>query len=193
MKDIKVVLCGNAAVGKTSIIKRATTGTFDEHEQSTVGVTQGMKIIKYGDEEIKLDLWDTAGQERYRSLTPLYFHGADCAIIIYSVDSLESFDDIEEWVNIIFENVTEMPLLFIVANKDDILNENQRIEKSSFGQEKATKLNAEFFEVSALNGKNIEEMFDLIPKYYFDRHPLNCERHPVINDNGNYHTHGCSC
>lgn len=72
----KLLLIGDAGVGKSSILLRFTDGTFDENQQSTIGVDFKVKMITARDKRIKATIWDTAGQERFRTLTSSYYRGA---------------------------------------------------------------------------------------------------------------------
>ena len=98
----KVVLLGESGVGKTSIISRYVTGTFDEKCESTNGASYSRKQVKLPKikKEILFDIWDTAGQERYRSLTKFFYKDASIAILVYDVTDEHSFEELENfWYN----------------------------------------------------------------------------------------------
>ncbi|KAI6240985.1 Ras-related protein Rab-30 [Aphelenchoides fujianensis] len=69
----KVVLVGNAGVGKTCLVRKFTQGIFPPGQSATIGVDFMIKTVKVGDDKIKLQIWDTAGQERFRSITQSYY------------------------------------------------------------------------------------------------------------------------
>lgn len=105
-----------------------------------------------------LDILDTAGQEEYSAIRDQYMRYGQGFIIIYSIDSIESFKDIELYINQIqkIKNIENIPII-VVGNKCD--KEDQRFVSREEGREKANKHNALFFETSANDFINIEETF----------------------------------
>ncbi|KAH0790800.1 small GTP-binding protein [Histomonas meleagridis] len=167
-KELKLVLIGNTFVGKTCIVKKAISGVFSEDANPTLGASYVSKVINVGKNEVRLQIWDTAGQERFRGMTPMYFRGAHVAMIVYSICDKESFDGIDSWVESLHENAESDILIFLVGNKDDL--EDQRVISSERGQEKATSIGAYFYEVSSKTGNGIEDLFNDIPRVYFEKH-----------------------
>ena len=94
----KLLLIGDAGVGKSSILLRYTDNTFDEHLQSTIGVDFKVKIAVKDGKKIKLTIWDTAGQERFRTLTSAYYRGAQGIILTYDVTRRETFEALNVWL-----------------------------------------------------------------------------------------------
>eukprot|EP01084_Bolivina_argentea_P237897 399709_1 len=101
LSSVKLVLLGNASVGKSSILQRFASDIYSEHKPPTVGAAFTTKVINIdsGRRQIKFDIWDTAGQEKYRSMTPLYYRGAFCAIVVYDITDSESYHGAQSWVN----------------------------------------------------------------------------------------------
>ena len=95
-----MVLLGDPAVGKTSLIERYTKNNFRKETEPTIGAHFVSKTIKlpYSQNEIKIKIWDTAGQEKYRSITPIYFRDADAAICVYDITSRSTLDSLENWI-----------------------------------------------------------------------------------------------
>lgn len=87
----KVVLVGNAGVGKTCLVRRFTQGLFPKGQGATIGVDFMIKTVevegKNGRELVKLQIWDTAGQERFRSITQSYYRSAHALILVYDITS----------------------------------------------------------------------------------------------------------
>jgi small GTP-binding protein len=82
----KVLILGDAGVGKSSLIKNLTNLAFDPSSKATIGVEFSTKLLTLDSgKRVKLQLWDTAGQERYRSITASFFRGAAGAIVVYDV------------------------------------------------------------------------------------------------------------
>ena len=124
-KRYKLVLLGEASVGKTSIIKRFTTNDFDFNSQSTIGASFSTTEIQIDGKFLFFEIWDTAGQELYDSLMPLYYRGANVAMIVYDISNRDSFERMRRLhhdVNIACGNQT---VYMILGNKKDL--ESQRV------------------------------------------------------------------
>lgn len=167
--ELKCVLVGNVSVGKTCIVQVATTGKFDKDTTSTNCASYSAKTEVIEDHTVRLQIWDTAGQEKYRGMTPMYYHNAQIAIIVYSVLDRESFDGVDTWNNSLKNNASADIVKFLVGNKVDL--ENDRQVSNEEGNEKARAIGAEFYEVSAKTGFGIEDLFGLIPRTYFEKIP----------------------
>lgn len=99
-KAVKLVLCGNAAVGKTSITMRYKDGKFTQiNEPTLAGAYQEKKIRTKNGEEMQLNIWDTAGDERFRSIMPLYYRDAEIALLVFDLTDPETFKGIDYWLN----------------------------------------------------------------------------------------------
>ena len=116
----------------------------------------------------EIKLWDTAGQEKYKSLTKLFTKDAKIAILVYAIDSEESFKELDDWLNLVKSINDENLIIGIAANKSDLANENTISEER--GREYAKKIDAEWKSTSALidNG-GIEEFIDLLFKKYYEK------------------------
>ena len=178
----KVVLLGNQAVGKTSLIRRLHQDIFNPdynvmivHTQCDVQATAGLDFVtaslKVGDQSIQLQLWDTAGQERFRSLTPSYVKNAAAVVFVYDVASntkrihhhlieKESFDGVAQWIKDVLEVKQGDPKFFVLANKSDLKEERQ--VQPEEGKEIAGKYAADFFEASAKTGDNVLDAFTAV-------------------------------
>ena len=167
-EEIKLVLVGNQSVGKTCIVRMATTGLFDEDTIATLGASYTSKTIVTETTEVRLQIWDTAGQERYRSMAPMYYRGSQVALVVYSVDRMDSFEAIDQWMESLRDNTESDLIVFIVANKADL--EDSRAVTTQQGEEKAAMHNARFTEVSAKTGMGIDDLFNNIAKVYLELH-----------------------
>ena len=122
----KIVLLGEAGVGKTSIITRYISGSFSQIVMTSTGSSFVAKKIELEDKKkVKLQIWDTAGQEKYRSLAKIFYQSAAVAVLVYDITLKKSFEQIKEyWVKEIKENAPEDIIIAIAANKsDDYLNQ----------------------------------------------------------------------
>ena len=166
-EEIKLVLVGHQYVGKTCIVRMATTGMFEDDTVSTLGASYTSKTLTVNSTEVRLQIWDTAGQERYRAMTPMYYRGAHVALVVYSVDNNESFQAVDQWVESLQENADSNIIIFIAGNKADL--EDNRAVSSEQGQEKAKQYKAVFAEVSAKSGMGIDDLFNDIANTYLER------------------------
>jgi small GTP-binding protein len=155
--DVKVVFLGSSNVGKTSIIVRASTHEFDRAIPSTIAVGFTNLSIETPSGAVSFQIWDTAGQERFRTLAPMYYRGADVAILVFALDDAHSLTDIELWVEEMKSQVNHMPRLYVVANKMD-LTLTRKVETAE-GETVAKRIGAEYCEVSAKLGSGIDELF----------------------------------
>ena len=91
---IKFIIIGDAAVGKSNLLVRYTSGQFKEEYQLTIGVEFGSNNVIIGDNTYRIQIWDTAGQENFRSITRSYYKNTACAIIVYEISNKKSFENI---------------------------------------------------------------------------------------------------
>jgi small GTP-binding protein len=155
----KVILIGDASVGKTSIARRQANGVFDFKMMSTVGVDHLVSTIDIDGRSIKLMLWDTAGQEQFASLVPMYVRGAHACIIVASVVDPDSCAHLEEWMHVL-QKSGENPPIIVAINKTDLL-EGAPLN----AEEIRTKYGALFpvmFFVSARTGDSISTLFQQV-------------------------------
>jgi small GTP-binding protein len=165
--ELKLVLVGNTSVGKTCIVKMATTGVFGDDSVPTLGASYVSKLVTVGSTEVRLQIWDTAGQERYRGMTPMYFRGAHVAIIAYAITDQESFDGVDSWVSSLRNNADPDITMILVGNKSDM--EDSRVVPTDKGEEKAKSISGLFFEVSAKTGDRIDELFTAIATSFLEK------------------------
>ena len=166
--SVKVVLLGEAGVGKTSIIHQFTYHKFDPDCLSSISAQFVSKTIDYqGYGAIKYDIWDTAGQERYRSMAKIFYKDAKVIIFVYDITSEPTFDGLKNyWYEQIKLNCENNVILAVVANKND-LYDNQLISDED-GQKFADEIGAIFQSTSAKNDSGIGKLFDNIGKKYID-------------------------
>ena len=153
----KYIIIGDSAVGKSNILLRYIHDKFNEEFQSTIGVEFGAKNLKIEDKIYRIQIWDTAGQENFRSITRAYYKNSVCAFVVYDITNKNSFQNIKSWIEDCKKQSPKTVLLILVGNKADLEDKRQvTYEEGSIFAEKNGML---FFETSAKNGKNIEEIF----------------------------------
>ena len=116
------------------------------------------KNIQVNDRNVRVQIWDTAGQEAFRSITRSYYKSSTCAFIIYDITNKRSFSNVASWLNECREMCYKEILICLVGNKTDL--ENQRNVSKEEGHKFAEDNGLLFFETSAKDGSNIEEMFN---------------------------------
>ena len=169
IKELKVILLGEPGVGKTNIISRYLSGSFNQSSNPTIGSTFGEKIIKKEGVTYSLKVWDTTGQERYNSITKLFVKGSHIVILVYSIDNLQSFEKVNFWLNYIKEELQEGKyILGILGNKRDLYEFEVVSEED--GKKLAQKKNAVFGLVSAkIDVNGIINYFDTILEEYISK------------------------
>ncbi len=158
--QVKVVLVGNAGVGKTSIVAAFTDLVYDMQYIPTIGVDYRQKrILTENGTQVKIQLWDTAGQERFRSLTLNYYRGADVILLVFDISNKKSFTALTEWKQIVDGQQPESKYV-VVGNKLD-RDVHREVTKEE-GEAWAKAINAEYFEVSAKQSRLIDPMFQQV-------------------------------
>lgn len=129
---VKIIIVGDTGVGKTNIISRfcarnGEEGEFKDYHVATIGVDFSTRVIPVDGKRLKLQIWDTAGQERFRTITETYYKGAAGIILVYAVDSEESFLNIgtcclirESWMEQVNLRTSDTVRKVLVANKIDV-------------------------------------------------------------------------
>ncbi|CAO0792712.1 unnamed protein product [Mucor circinelloides] len=109
--QFKLVLLGESAVGKSSLVMRFVKDHFDEYRESTIGAAFLAQTVTLDDNTIvKFEIWDTAGQERYKSLAPMYYRNANCAVVVYDITQAVSGGCFP----VTWSGVTDTQLVYIV-------------------------------------------------------------------------------
>ena len=155
--EIKIILLGETAVGKTSIIKRFYDDEFNEFENSSITMSYVDKTIEIDNKKYKLIIWDTIGQETYRSISKLFLNETKIVILVYSIVNKASFENLTFWYNLYQEELGNEPVLGVAGNKADLFN-NQEItyeEAKSFADSKG----AIFAEISAKENRQTIDVF----------------------------------
>ena len=132
-------------------------GKFNPEHEITIGCEFMAKNIQVNDRNVRIQIWDTAGQESYRSITRSYYKSSTCAFIVYDVTDKKSFANISSWLDECKEMCYKDILVCLVGNKIDL--EDKRVISTEQGQKFAEDNGLLFFETSAKNGTNVDEIF----------------------------------
>ena len=179
---LKLVVLGDSGVGKTNLISRYITNTFDKSTKATIGVEFFCKTYKINHKKIiRVEIWDTAGQERYKAITSVYYKGAKGAFIVYDITSRKSFDNVDKWIEEIKEKTSKEIKLVVIGNKIDLNDEREITSKEAMYKFK--DMDIPLMETSALEDTNVNEAFiDLIKIIYQDYVKKGEDEDNITND-----------
>ena len=175
-EEIKLIILGDTGVGKTSIINRYIENKFTDNIPSTVGSNYIGKNLERGDKQYVLNIWDTTGQEKYRSVTKLFVQDSKIVVLVYSINSKESFNVLDIWYKQVLDICGENIIIAIVGNKTDLFDQNEyednELVSEEEGKKYATDKNALFKLVSAkIDRKGINSLFDELLDEYIKKNP----------------------
>ena len=153
--EIKVILLGEAGVGKTNLIRVFFGFDFKFEVISTNSSDCFEGNLKYNEKSYKYYIWDTVGQEKYRAINKIFFRDAKIILIVYSIIDKRSFDEVDFWINYVKENIKDnIYLIGLIGNKIDLFE--QQIVMDEEGKELAEKYGIDFILTSA---KTLRESF----------------------------------
>ena len=182
--NFKIIIIGDSSVGKSCLTLRAAKDSFESFYTPTVGYEFCNFNLKIEEKKIKLQIWDTCGQEKFRSLITNFYHNSSLAIIVYSIDNLNSYNNIEEWLNQIKELTNPDIKIFLIGNKSD-LEDTRKISKESaknFCEERKLDF---FTETSAKNGDNVKSTFVYAAYLLMEESIKNNQKNIRNNNNDN--------
>ena len=192
---LKYIIIGDAAVGKSNLLLRYVHGQFKPEYQLTIGVEFGAKNIEISSKTFRIQIWDTAGQENFRSITRAYYKNSVCALVVYDISSRDSFNNVMSWIEDCKNQSPKTIFIVLVGNKSDL--EDKRQVTYEEGKELADKNELLFFESSAKEGTNVEDIFvnsakeiaKKIEQGYYDLENDSCGIKKGINRNSNQQIH----
>ena len=164
--QMKFLLIGEQAVGKSSLINQYIEGKFEENLLCAAGLDLKKKYITINKTLIKLMIYDTAGHERFRTLSKNQISSTKGILIVYDVTEKESFDALNFWMKSFKENANKNAICLIIGNKIDL--ENKRVIGYDEGKKFAEKYGVKFIETSAKSAVGVNEAFYSVAKEIFD-------------------------
>ena len=162
-QSFKIVFLGDQSVGKTSVIHRFKYDQFEDNYNATIGIDFITQKMYIEDRTITLNLWDTAGQEKFKSLIPSYIKDSQCIVVVYDITKEESFESVERWIDDARAlRDVDQALVVLAGNKLD--KQDERVVDPKRAEAYAKEKNMPFYEISALSGENVQQMFNDIAK-----------------------------
>jgi small GTP-binding protein len=161
MKRVGVVFCGEPAVGKSSLIRRFSEGTFIGSTTGTIGGAFFSSYVRHDGQIVALELWDTAGSERYHSVIPSFFKNTAAVVIVFDVSNRPSFDQISFWQTFASAHAPPSARFVLVGNKVDLFG----ARAVEFEEAKSFADKSEFsgcMDTSAKTGEGIETLFAML-------------------------------
>jgi len=189
----KLLLVGDSAVGKSSLLLRFSNNSFDDLAP-TIGVDFKVKYMTVEDKRIKLTIWDTAGQERFRTLTSSYYRGAHGIVLVYDVSNRRSFENLKEiWMKEVdMYSTIDFAAKMVVANKIDLASE--RTVSTEEGARFAKENGCLFVETSAKANTAVGQAFqELILKILETPELIQEQRAGLKLGSSSGAASGCSC
>lgn len=165
---VKILVIGDVATGKTSIIHRYAHKQFEETHRPTLGVEFALKKLKVNDQKYNVQLWDIAGQERFIGLAPAYYKKAEAAVVVIDVSQRKTLDNGILWKKdvddkVYLRNSEPIPVILFVNKWDLIEDGSCDVNEKAFERELEEFVEAHgfigWFSTSARSGRNIKEGF----------------------------------
>jgi Ras-related protein Rab-8A len=158
----KVVLLGDGAVGKTSLVRRFMEGKFRMDYLPTIGAQVYTKEVQEDEgANVTLVVWDISGQPAFSNIRSDYYKGAMGVVLMFDLTRSRTFEHLDGWLNEVMK-YTNSPRIIVAGSKCDLEHSRKVLQKS--GEEFASKIRAPYFETSAKDGKNVEKVFAVLAK-----------------------------
>ncbi|XP_018364417.1 PREDICTED: ras-related protein Rab-34 isoform X2 [Trachymyrmex cornetzi] len=163
----KVIVIGDVAVGKTSLVNRFCHRLFDNNYKATIGVDFEVERFDILGVPFHLQIWDTAGQERFKCIAASYYRGANVIMIVFDLGNLMSLTHCQQWLNEASRSNIGPHHIFLVGTKKDLLTHPvyEIIERRAI--EAARRMRAEYWAVSSRTGNGVFELFTRVAALSF--------------------------
>ncbi len=164
----KILLIGDAAVGKTTMIKRFVNDVFQKEYKMTVGCDLFVKDVSLnnGENQITLSIWDIAGQERFKFIRQAFYKEASGALVVFDLTRYTTFSpNILKWIKDLWSFTGRIPIV-LIGNKVDL--EIMRTIREKDAKSFADQVPCPYIETSAKEGQGVEEAFNELAKLAFE-------------------------
>ena len=169
-RGIKVILLGEAGVGKTNLIHAALGGKFNPNSSTTITNEFYDSVVSFNNKNYAYFIWDTAGQEAYRAINKIFIKDSKIIFLVFSIDSKKSFEEIDFWINYVNEILGKGDhIIVLIGNKSDLFL-NQEVEDEDI-KKKAEELKIRMKITSALkDGEGFKNYLEELLKEYILKH-----------------------
>lgn len=133
--QVKLVLLGEAAVGKSSVVLRFVSNEFQANKEPTIGAAFLTQKCRLEDRILRYEIWDTAGQERFHSLAPMYYRNAQAAVVVYDVTKASSLEKAKSWVKELQRQANPNIVIALAGNKIDLVQPSASSSSSTSSPE----------------------------------------------------------
>ena len=157
LETISIIMVGDTSVGKTTLMKKFITGKFSDSLAPTLGVELYKKEVIINEKQYLIRIWDTCGQERFRSLSKSYFRNSDGIMLLFDLNTVQSFENLNSWFNSIKDSGCEDIPLILVGTKCDLHCNVEDEEIKKFIDE--NNIIQKYFKCSAKDDIGIDEPF----------------------------------
>ncbi len=154
---VKVILAGDGSVGKSTLVRRLCTGTFDSRRAITIGVEFHVHDVSCNCTQTRLIVWDVGGQEQFAFTRRAFYRGGKAIGLVYSTSDRRSFERLAKWRAEIQEMLPNIPVV-LAGNKTDLPRQVALEE----GRALAAEWRVPFFETSCLSGLGVQEFFEAV-------------------------------
>uniref|UniRef100_A0A0G4G139 Uncharacterized protein n=1 Tax=Chromera velia CCMP2878 TaxID=1169474 RepID=A0A0G4G139_9ALVE len=170
--QFKLVMVGDATVGKTHLLARYIKGTLPKSPAATIGVEFATRTVPLAvGGNVRAQIWDTAGQERYRAITSAHYRRAQGAVLVYDVTRADTFRNVPNWLEELRNNAEPDVVVMLVGNKMDKAESDPNSRQVEFerAQDFAHRNNLLFCESSAVTSVNVKHIFEFLLQEVYNK------------------------
>ena len=186
-----IVLLGSNRCGKSSITVRSISSEFDPSIERTNSEKVYLKQIDLESNCVKLIIYEEPDNDSFKIHPTIMCRAAVVILFVFSLTDRDSFERLSDWFSLVNANVKEMPILFVVGNKNDLVEE--RKVESEQAELYAKEIGAFYYEVSAKTGSGIEELFNRVAEESYNKLIHENNEQPSINLSNNDSHNNSKC
>jgi small GTP-binding protein len=176
---IKCIFIGDSGVGKSSILMRYIKKTFNITQYSTIGVDFYSHLMTVGNKTYKLQFWDLGGQMSFRNIVKSYYRNTAIVFFVFDITHRESFLSLDDWIESMNINLNNS-LLILIGNKNDLSYRSISLKEI---QDVQLKYDCEYYEVSAKEDTNLNNLFTNSLNKLIEKHTLTTQDSLLISKN----------
>jgi small GTP-binding protein len=158
--EFKILLVGDPAVGKTSLMQKFVENRFDREYKPSIGVDFAYKNLEVGEKVARLIVWDVASQERFTPYRSTFYQQTNGALVVFDLTRPETLEGVENWMRELKQFTGDTPVV-LVGNKAD-LDKKRKIRQTDVQPWIERYGLAGYVETSAMNGRGVAEAFQTL-------------------------------